>query len=148
MGKPVGGGRSGSGDFHFGEERTPIEEKKTESDPNLSYFFHDIFLALILFWGTVCDNMSLSFRFISGFFSILLFAGAVLELCWFFRDRARAKKKEFSDIIKKCRAHPDRDIDEVAREAVQGARFWTFKGFWKRIRDSHYIGRVFTGIFR
>ena len=61
--------------------------------------------------------------------------------------RERYRKAEFLDIMGRCRQHPDKDIEDVVREAVSDAKYWTFKTVWKKIRDS-YDGRIFTGIFR
>lgn len=59
------------------------------------------------------------------------------------RERRRLKQEEFSVVVNKCRQHPDKDIQDVVREAVQGAKYWTFKTVWKKLRDSYDYGCVY-----
>lgn len=60
----------------------------------------------------------------------------------------KLKCAELPGIVEKLHFHPDRSPEEAVAEAVSGARYWTFKTVWKKLRNSHDYGRVFTGIFR
>lgn len=87
-------------------------------------------------------------RLMGAFAGIFFIGLAACLIATLLRDRTHLKKEEFSGIVSKCRQHPDKDIEDMVREAVQGARHWTFKTAWKKLRDSHDYGRIFTGIFR
>lgn len=80
--------------------------------------------------------------------SLCFICPAAIMLINFLRYRATCKKAEFADIASKCRYHPDKDIEDAVAEAVSGAKYWTFKMVWKKLRDSHDFGRVFTAIYR
>lgn len=78
------------------------------------------------------------------FFAIV----AIVQFVVFLRDKALDKNRELADIVRKCRFHPDKDIEDVVREAASGAKYWTFKTAWRKLCNSHDFGRVFTAIYR
>lgn len=63
-------------------------------------------------------------------------------------DYRKFKRMECKEIVEKLRFHPDKSLEEAVAEAIAGATYWNFRTVWKKLRNSHDYGRIFTGIFR